>query len=72
MTRDEKIEAIHRIMHPYNGRPWIECDKFWCLDFIPAFVDGDLVLPDDAGIGDTDMDYETHTLMQGGIGGSDE
>ena len=25
-----------------------------------------------AGIRDADVDYETHTLMQGGIGGSDE
>jgi len=46
-TYDEKVEAIHQIMHPDSGS-WVECDKFWCMDFIPAFVDGEVVLTDRA------------------------
>ena len=55
MTRDERIEVIHKVMHPFSGRTWIECDKFWCIDYIPAFVDGDLILPVEcpgAGVGE--------------------
>ena len=50
MTRDEKIQAIHQIMHP-GGGSWIMCDKFWCMDFIPAFVDGEVELTNDAFVG---------------------
>jgi len=45
-----RAEAIHEIMHP-NGPHWDDCDKFWCRQYIPAFVNGELIHR-------KDIDYE--------------
>jgi len=48
-AREQKIRAIHQVMHPGVG--WDSCDKFWCQRKIPAFVDGRLIDRED-------IDYE--------------